>query len=520
MMKGKSAVFFVSLLVLAMFMAVSAASAGDAPVYGGRLKTTINSDPPSLDPIFESSEPGQIPAGHIFETAVAADAKGAIYPCVCTYTVKDKGQTVELAVRKGVKFQNNKEVTIKDVEASAVRWLANVNAAKTQVAANLKEMRVAGDKLVFTFSKPTPLALTFMSSWDRGLYIMPKNICEKYASAQVENKDLIGTGPYQFKDHQSGRFITLKKFAGYVPFETKASGLAGTKHGYADEILFYPVSDKTARITGVQTGEYHIGLGVPSNMLEVLKKDPKLKVETVDLGIMPCAMFNCKKGRATDVNLRNAILACLDMNELMLAAQGDKSLYYLNPGLMPKSSRWWTSESLGKYNKPDLKKAAEYLKASSYDGKPLVFITTKANDYFYKTALLIQQMVKPAGIKIDLQVYDNPTLQQYRTQHDKYDIFSAGLTAKLDPTLISIMDDTWCGAYASPKKSKYAAILQNEGDFKVRYKAWKDLTKVFYEELPFITYGERRVAIVARSNVHGMFTTTTKYYWNTWLDQK
>ncbi len=129
-------------------------------------------------------------------------------------------------------------------------------------------------------------------------------------------------------------------------------------------------------------------------------------------------------------------------------------------------------------------------------------------------------MVKPAGIKIDLQVYDNPTLQQYRTQHDKYDIFSAGLTAKLDPTLISIMDDTWCGAYASPKKSKYAAILQNEGDFKVRYKAWKDLTKVFYEELPFITYGERRVAIVARSNVHGMFTTTTKYYWNTWLDQK
>ena len=57
-MKGKSAVFFVSLLVLAMFMAVSAASAGDAPVYGGKLKTTINSDPPSLDPIFESSEPG------------------------------------------------------------------------------------------------------------------------------------------------------------------------------------------------------------------------------------------------------------------------------------------------------------------------------------------------------------------------------------------------------------------------------------------------------------------------------
>lgn len=224
-----------------------------------------------------------------------------------------------------------------------------------------------------------------------------------------------------------------------------------------------------------------------------------------------------KQGRCADVNLRNAILACLDMDELMMAAQGDKSLYFLNPSIMPKSSVWWTDESLGKYNKVNLDKAREYLKKSSYDGKPLVFITTKEFDYFYKTALVVQQMVKRAGIEIDLRVHDGPTLQQYRTQPDKFDIFSAGLTAKLDPTLVAFMEEGWAGFYSSERKTKYNKIMSEESDFNTRKKAWQEMTKAIYDELPVITFGERAVAVVCRANIRDIFETTTKYYWNTWI---
>jgi peptide/nickel transport system substrate-binding protein len=203
----------------------------------------------------------------------------------------------------------------------------------------------------------------------------------------------------------------------------------------------------------------------------------------------------------------------------MLAAQGDKSLYYLNPSVMSKSSRWWTDESLGKYNKPDIEKAKEYLKASSYDGKPLVFITSKANDYFYKTALVVQQMVKPIGITIDVQVFDNATLQQFRNQPDKFDIFSGGLGAKDDPTLIAFLEDGWAGFYTSPKQTEYYDKLASETDFGVRYQTWVELTKVLYEELPVITFGERLNPVVSRARVHNLFDTTQKYYWNTWVSE-
>lgn len=507
-----------ALMAALMVIAAPAAFAAE-PKFGGVLKVTINGDPASLDPVLEGSESEQIPAAHIFETALATDIEGNIFPSVCTYEVKDGGNTIELSVRGGVKFHDGSPVTVGDVEASAKRWFANVKFAKSHVEAKMKSMAVEDGRLVLRFSSPAPLALTAIAAWDRGLYVFPKAVCEKYPDSKIESADLIGTGPYKFKDIQAKRFVLMEKFKDYVPFETEGSGLAAAKRGYADTLYFYPVGDKTARITGVQTGEYDIGIGVPSNMIEGMKKDPGLSVEIKELGIMAAAIFNFKQGPCADLNLRNAIMACLDMEELMMAAQGDPSLYYLNPSIMPKSSRWWTDESLGKYNKPDLEKAGEYLKASGYDGKPLVFITTKDNDYFYKTALVIQQMVKPIGINIDLQVYDNPTLQQYRTQPDKFDIFSVGLSAKVDPTLVAFMEEGWPGFYSSERKSRQMEIMTNETDFDTRYKAWVEMTKVLYEELPVITFGERTNAVVSRAKVHGLFDTTQKYYWNTWVDE-
>ncbi len=510
------------LIMVLISLAASAALAGPSPSeprFGGVLRATINSNPASLDPVLEGGENEQIPAGHIFETALTTGLEGSVYAGVCTYEVKNGGKTIELTLRDGVKFHDGSTVSIDDVKASADRWLANVNFAKSHVGKKLERLETVDNKLIFTFKEPAPLALTAISTWDRGLYIVPKSICEKYPNSKIENDDLVGTGPYAFKDYQVGRFVLLEKFKEYVPYESGGSGLAEAKQGYVDTLYFYPVSDKTARITGVQTGEYDVGIGVPSNMLETMRKDPKLNLEIKELGIMPVVVFNFKQGPCSDVNLRNAILSCLDMDELMMAAQGDESLYYLNPSVMQKSSRWWTDESLGKYDKVDLEKAREYLKASSYDGKPLVFITTKANDYFYKTALVIQQMVKPIGVEIDLQVYDNPTLQQYRNQPDKFDMFSGGLTAKVDPTLIAFMAEGWAGFYSSEKKSHFYKILTTESDFETRYKAWVEMTKVLYEELPVITFGERNVAVVSRSGVHNLFDTTEKYYWNTWVSE-
>lgn len=491
------------------------APAGE-PKYGGRLRVTINNDPSSMDPMLEDAEPAQIPASHIFETALSNNIAGEICPQVCTSEEAD-GKVI-LKVREGVTFHDGTPCEITDVEASAKRWMENVKFAKNNVAAKLDTMTVEGDSLVFTFKEPAPLATTVMSNWDRGLYIMPKELCEKYPDSKIADEDLIGTGPYKFVEHLADRYIKMEKYADYKPLETEEDGLAETRHAYVDELYFYSAPDINARISGVQTDEYDIAFGVPDNMRASLEADPQLDIEIKDLSIFCGMIFNYEKGQCTDVNLRNAIISCLDMNALMLAAQGSEDLYYLNPSVTSTKSKWFCEENLGKYNTPDIEKAKKYLAESSYDGSPLVFITTKDNAYMYKTALAVSDMVKPAGINMDIQVYDNATLKQYRMDPDKFDIFSSALGEKVDPTQIAFFEDGWAGFYYSEKKDELIGKMNAETDFNKRYEIWQEMTKVLYEELPIVTFGERRVVMVKRKNVHNTFDTVQKYYWNIWVD--
>lgn len=488
------------------------------PVYGGTLKVTTNSDATCLDAIMISSEPDQIPSWHFYETALSTDASGAIWPGVCNYTFENNVLT--MTVREGVTFHNGDACMVDDLYASAQRWLDNVSVAKKQVGDHMESLEVVGDSVVITFKEAAPLALDTIAGYDRGLYIYPASICEKYGSDPITDEaDLIGTGPYMFVEHRADQYILVKRYEDYVPAENEgATGVAAPKMAYCDEIYFYPVGDKTTRITGVQTGEFDVGIGVPSNMLADINADPNLTVVTSDLGIMACLIFNNAQGLCTDVNLRNAILACLDMDELMLAAQGDASLYRLNPCCMMTTSQWYVDDSLGKYNAPDLDVAKNYLEASSYDGETLVFITTKENDYFYNTAIVVAQMASQIGINIDVQVYDNATLREYRGDPTKYDMFSSGLTAKVDPTQISFMDETWAGFWSNDEKDALLETMSTTDDFDTRYNAWVQLQQLIYTEVPNITFGERISPIVTQKSVHNLFETTQKYYWNTWKD--
>ena len=487
------------------------------PQYGGSLKATINGDPTSLDAMMVNVEQEQIPATHIFETAISLDASGAPWPGVCDYTYEDNVLT--LTVRDGVTFHNGNPCTAEDVKASFDRWVENVSSARTQVMDHAQSVEVVDNSLVITFAEPAPVALTTIGAYDQGLYIIPKEICEQYGSERIADADCIGTGPYKYVEHLPDRYVLLERYDEYVPTENEgASGMAAPKMAYCDELYFYPVSDKMARITGVQTGEYDVGIGVPANMMATLSADPNLVVETKDLGIFCGLVFNNQSGPCADQNLRNAILACLDMDDLMLAAQGDASLYRLNPCVMMTTSQWYVEDSLGKYNAPDLEKAQEYLDASSYNGETLVFITTKDNDYMYKTAMVVAEAVKPIGINMDVQVYDNATLKEYRDDPTKYDMFSSGLGDKNDPSEVVFLDSAWAGFWDSEAKNTLVEELSNAVDVEDRYAIWEEICQLVYEEVPNITFGERINPIVYQKYVHNLFDTKQKFYWNTWID--
>jgi peptide/nickel transport system substrate-binding protein len=171
------------------------------------------------------------------------------------------------------------------------------------------------------------------------------------------------------------------------------------------------------------------------------------------------------------------------------------------------------------YNVKDIEKAKEYLAASSYNGETLRFRTTTDNDYFYKTAMVVAESAKEAGINIEVMVSDNATLRQYREDPTMFDMFSGGIGPYDDPTLIGFLDSAWPGLYDGERKNEVLAQLLNETDEAKRLEIWAELSQIIYDDLPVVTFGERRNPIVYRNYVHDLFSTTEKIYWNSWISK-
>src|ERR1700675_2368930 len=97
-------------------------SSREQPRFGGVLKVAIASEPPSLDPHWANSNPTYQIMRHVFETLYTVNKDWSPIPHLAEgHTVSDGGRRYTIALRKGVRFHNGKEMTAADVVASLNR---------------------------------------------------------------------------------------------------------------------------------------------------------------------------------------------------------------------------------------------------------------------------------------------------------------------------------------------------------------------------------------------------------------
>ena len=129
--------------------------------------------------------------------------------------------------------------------------------------------------------------------------------------------------------------------------------------------------------------------------------------------------------------------------------------------------------------------------------------------------MVVAEAVKAIGININVEVYDNATLKEYRDDPTKYDIFSSGLSDKNDPSEVVFLDAAWSGFWDNAEKDALVEQLAGAVDFEDRYDIWEQICELIYQEVPNITFGERINPIVYQKDVHNIFDTKQKLFWNT-----
>src|SRR5699024_10003856 len=112
--------------------------------------------------------------------------------------------------------------------------------------------------------------------------IMPKEIIDNAEEDGIF--EYIGTGPFKFIDWNQDQHIHLARFDDYKPVDTVSSGLAGKKEALVNDLYFHVVTDPQTRMSGIETGQYDVGLNMDPDGYEQLKQNDNIETHLYPVG--------------------------------------------------------------------------------------------------------------------------------------------------------------------------------------------------------------------------------------------
>jgi peptide/nickel transport system substrate-binding protein len=499
-----------------LFLLVPAAGrAQETPRAGGALKVATVGEPPTLDIAMSTATLVYEIMWHANETLFTYDAAWTPVPLLAeSVTVADRGVRYTIALRRGVRFHNGKEMTAADVVPSLVRWgkLATVG----RVLWKYVEAVQARDPYTVVISLKQPSSSLLYGLAEPHAAIYPKESIE--AAGDGTLKDFIGTGPFRFVEHRPDRHIRLARFKDYAARTEPPSGSGGKRTAWVDEILFIPVPDTAVRLAGVESGEYHHAMFVKQDAWDRLRANPQLEARIVKPRGWGAAILNHKQGLMTQKKLRQAVQAALDMEPIMVAGFGHKDFYRLDPGIYFREQPWHSTAGASLYDQKDKARARRLLKEAGYTGQPVRWLTTKEYEFMYKNALVGKQQLEEVGVTVDLQVVDWATVNNRNRKPELWEVYSTGLVFNADPAGHASLRCTFGGWWCHEDKERLLAELQLETDPKKRKAIVDRMQALFYEDVGAVKLGDYFTLDMARRELRGDFRTAARMlFWNSWL---
>jgi len=247
------------------FISVSAAAQ--------ELKIGIKTEPSSLDPQFHTLNPNIQVAQHFFDALVKQDESLKPGPALALSWKTIGDTTWEFKLRPGVKFHDGSDFTAEDVVFTYERVpkVPNSPGPYTIYTRSMKSFEIV-DPLTLRIhtNGPAPLlpldlaALPILSK-----KAMAGPAAEGKTSAELNaGNGLVGTGPFKFVEWQRGSRIVGERNDAYW----------GDKPAWS-KIQLRPLSNNTARVAALLSGDVDLIEDPPTADLAKLKNDAKIHLE-------------------------------------------------------------------------------------------------------------------------------------------------------------------------------------------------------------------------------------------------
>lgn len=526
-MLNKKKSIYVGLLVIIFLVAFSTALfAQDQEHYGGTMNAALQMSVAHLDSDNSTDSMITTMMNHVYEGLFEFDENLKLQPHLAeSYQVLKNGLEYKVKLRKNVMMHNGQTMNADDVIASFQRWLKINNAGQLVEPYFDKVEKIDNYNLVFKFKEPYAPFLNLLASpvSNQKFVVRSKEIVDKFGTDVITEH--VGTGPYKFAEWIPDQKLVLTRFDDYTPSPLEASFFAGKRTAYYDKIVFNFIPDAQVRVSGVQTGQFQFAEEVPRDQYQLFEANPDIK----NIIIYPdrMAMFITNNGIPPFNNkyARQAMVYALDFEELGYAMIGDSKFWRLESALHEKGNPWHVENAgQGIYGVYDPEKAKELLKKANYDGTPLVILSGQDNEMERQGAIAIKDQLEKIGIKVDLQLFDRPTVVEKRSQKTGWNIhLSPFIKVVPDPQIHQGWTGTnkWISNWDSKESHQmdqiFAELLQ-EVNYQKRYQIMEKLETEMWDSVPYFNILDYSRLHIIRSEVKNFKAGWQPFFWNSYLE--
>ncbi|MGE5641192.1 MAG: ABC transporter substrate-binding protein [Clostridia bacterium] len=493
------------------------------------LRVVPHSNLAILDPIWTTAYMSRNHGYMVYDTLFGTDANNKIQPqMVGSWSVSPDKRLWTFTLRDKLQFHDGKPVTGDDVIASLSRW---------------GKRDAMGQKL-FTFvermDSPAPNTFRIFLREACGFvlealgkpssnvpFIMPKRVADTPADKQID--DATGSGPYIFKkdEFKPGDKAVYLKNTKYVPRKEPASGTAGGKNVYVDRVEWnLALRDAQAQVNALANGEVDIIEQPAFESYAALKADKNVQiVNNNPLGFQYMGRFNHLYPPFNNPKVRQAALAAMQQEPFLRAQVGIKEYYRACASMFTCGTPYGSAKGSEIQSKSNMKKAQELLKASGYDGTPVLLMKPTDLAAIQKLPDVAAQLLRQAGFKVDLQAMDWQTLVTRRSKKEPpaqggWNMFFTAWVAPdiwnplTNPAIGAEGEKSWFGWPKDEKIEQLRDQFARATDEAKKKSLAEEIQARAFEIGTHVPVGEYIEPLAARKNVSGFVTGPGNLYWN------
>ena len=322
------------------------------------------------------------------------------------------------------------------------------------------------------------------------MHIVPKDRLDTLTTAPS------GTGPFKFVSFTPGDKIVLVKNEDYfLPGLPKVDGV---------EFLIMP--ENAARMAALERGEVHVLWRLPVESVKAARANPDFVIDMLTTATWDGLIMRNDQPPFNDVRVRRAVQLAIDKKQIIdvsVFGFGEPTLSPIQPGTP------FFNDKVG-FPPPDIAKAKALLAEAGYpDGFEIVLYAGIERPPRMRAAVVLQQVLKPIGIKVKLQRV--PWDKFISEIEGKAKFYTDGFSHRgtVDISLYSWYHSSgsWNGGlwhYSNPKVDHLLDTARAAKTVEEQTKIYKEFQAVVNEDVPSVIFYTRNIVHAYRKNVRGI----------------